>query len=517
MARKKFVHEVTRSEIFLFLLKPYLISVFSVMGIAYFSREIVEYSLGADGIADNVWLFWIPGIATVIFWVVFLRRRINLLNIPDWNGHGDFFMHTLVIVAIALTAVFNQFYQKRSNLRMVDIESHQDIDPTNWSACYEYNLIDVEKDKSSGKEVSFYTGRYSGTLNYDAYMVAPFGRSKDGKTMYWLGKVYHTSFQARKSDSYKQRLWDSHYSSSFRNFVDRPEINGEYLYPVQRGEDFQNYLAAINRHDFTDNISHRVFEFYDGDINSESKSMLLGTFLAFLSGLLLMFLYSFTGIQSSSKFNKLKKGVLKLEGGEKEVYGFLLLKSSSPLTMILIYICLLLYFVSAFTDGNLFVLRHERLVEFGGVSSQLLSDGEYWRLLSSMFLHASLLHIIYNMISLVFLGILIEKRTGKLKFGLIYLLSGVVAGIMSTSFQDALTIGASGAVFGLFGWFISASLLFKKRMGDDNGFLLIVTGFAALSLFLGMLAPNTDNFGHLGGLVAGLVFGALIPPKKKSR
>lgn len=398
------MHEVTQFEVFFFLLKPFLISSISVIAISYFLRWMFEYSMEVEGVSENIWLFWIPGFFTLLFWVIFLRRRINLIDLPYWNDNGVFLAHSLTIISLSLAGIFSQFYQKRSNLELTSIDNVREIVTSDWTTCYRYNSIRIDRERIIGEEFSHTSGRYNDKMNYDAYMTAPIGESTYGNVVFWVGKTYHKSFSNRSSDGEKQQIWKAHYSSSYEHFEHINKSNGEYLYPVQRGEDLENYLAAINRFDWPKNVMHRVFEFYDGDISSESKSMILGSVISLISGIFLMLLFSLRGVKSAHSLVNYKSGKLKLNGGEKDVMQFLLLQGSSPITALIVYGCIAGYVISGFIDGNLFVMKSGRLLEFGAISNGLIQEGEYWRFLSYMFLHGGVMHLGYNLVILVMMG-----------------------------------------------------------------------------------------------------------------
>jgi membrane associated rhomboid family serine protease len=126
-----------------------------------------------------------------------------------------------------------------------------------------------------------------------------------------------------------------------------------------------------------------------------------------------------------------------------------------------------------------------------------LAEGEWWRLITSAFLHASILHLAINMLVLWIFGSALEQVLGRARFILIYLVSGLAgsAGALLLS-PNAVTVGASGAVFGLFG----AAFVLERQAGITNGpaFTVIV-----LNLAFSFLIPGVSIGGHLGGLVGG--------------
>ena len=146
------------------------------------------------------------------------------------------------------------------------------------------------------------------------------------------------------------------------------------------------------------------------------------------------------------------------------------------------------------------------LLADGSVSRAAIADHEYWRLLTAGFLHAGLMHLLFNMFALYILGTLLEPAVGRLRFGLIYLVS-----LLAGSFGALLlsphepTVGASGAIFGLMG---AAVVVMRSRgispMESGLGFWIL------LNLIITFSVPNISIGGHLGGLLGGGVTAILL-------
>jgi membrane associated rhomboid family serine protease len=146
------------------------------------------------------------------------------------------------------------------------------------------------------------------------------------------------------------------------------------------------------------------------------------------------------------------------------------------------------------------------LTDDGGVSQHFIADGEYWRLVTAGFLHAGIFHLLTNMLALWILGTMIEPALGRWRFGLIYfvsLLCGSFGALLLS--PDSLTVGASGAVFGLMG---AAAIVARNR-----GFSLMESGLGiwiGLNLLITFTIPNISIGGHIGGLVGGSVAAFLL-------
>ena len=149
-----------------------------------------------------------------------------------------------------------------------------------------------------------------------------------------------------------------------------------------------------------------------------------------------------------------------------------------------------------------------QLVQWGSNVSGLTLQGQPWRLLTHVFVHAGLSHLLMNMFSLWLLGLLVEDRTGPLRMLLVYLASGVGGGLASLWWHAARginSVGASGAIFGLYGLLL-VLLVSKKLVLDksDRRAMLGLVLYLVLSNLLSGLSGNVDNAAHLGGLATGL-------------
>ncbi len=129
--------------------------------------------------------------------------------------------------------------------------------------------------------------------------------------------------------------------------------------------------------------------------------------------------------------------------------------------------------------------------------------GQWWRLITPVFLHGDITHIGFNMLALYVWGRYVEALYGRLRFVVIYLLAGILGVAASFAITGAHSLGASGAVFGLFG----ALLYFRKY--DKNLFNVIfgvqILVYLGISLFYGFTQSSVDNMGHIGGLVGGFL------------
>lgn len=143
----------------------------------------------------------------------------------------------------------------------------------------------------------------------------------------------------------------------------------------------------------------------------------------------------------------------------------------------------------------------EMLLRMGAKQNLLITIGQYWRLLTACFLHANLMHILSNLIALYFWGPQVELLLGRARYLVVYLLSGLLGSILSYVCSDSVSVGASGAIFGIFGALLYFRTRHKQVFNQVFGMQVLV--IIGLNLLNGFMGTGVDNFGHIGGLVGG--------------
>lgn len=144
---------------------------------------------------------------------------------------------------------------------------------------------------------------------------------------------------------------------------------------------------------------------------------------------------------------------------------------------------------------------------YAGMSvNGLIADGEWWRIITSMFLHAGFMHVLFNMFSLFLFGPELEKIAGKMRFLTIYFLAGIfgVAATFVTQDSYYASVGASGAIYGIFGAF-GALIYFTRHLFPQ--LRQVMLPLIVISLIMTFLTPNINIAAHLGGLITGFILG----------
>ncbi|KAI5004696.1 hypothetical protein ZWY2020_031939 [Hordeum vulgare] len=151
------------------------------------------------------------------------------------------------------------------------------------------------------------------------------------------------------------------------------------------------------------------------------------------------------------------------------------------------------------------------LLQMGALETgKVAKDHEWWRLITCIWLHAGVIHILANMLSLLMIGIRLEKEFGFLRIGTLYVISGVGGSLLSALFMVSnISVGASGALFGLLGSMLSELITNWTIYENKCAALLTLVMIIVINLAVGIL-PHVDNFAHIGGFVSGFFLGFVL-------
>lgn len=154
------------------------------------------------------------------------------------------------------------------------------------------------------------------------------------------------------------------------------------------------------------------------------------------------------------------------------------------------------------------------VVDLGAKVNVLIATGEFWRLLTATLLHSGILHLLFNLYALFALGPLLEAYVGPMRFLAIYLMAGLFGSLASYAFSQSISVGASGAVFGIIG----ATTIYFFRYRDNFGaqaraVLQNMVVIIVINLIFGLSAGNIDNWGHMGGLAGGALTALGLLPR----
>ena len=327
----------------------------------------------------------------------------------------------------------------------------------------------------------------------------------------WLGIKYRKQISNRLEQNEKEAEYQKFANESQKDFDNKNFSEFVYFDRIGSSDDRDGYIEAIKQNSIY-KPNEIIFVGINEPFEVRNGKKLEWIFGSFFIGLLVWLIALFIPKIDEEQLERIKAGKPDKEA-QKEMQDFLdFLKPKDGyfITPILIYINIGIFLLMVIMGLGFISFKGQDLLNWGANYSPLTKNGEWWRLLTSTFLHGGLIHLIANMYGLLFVGFFLEPLLGRKKYLAVYLLTGILASVASICWYDAtVSVGASGAIFGLYGIFLA--LLLTKIYPPDfaKAFLISTAIFIGYNLLMG-LTGGIDNAAHIGGLLSGLVIGLIL-------
>jgi rhomboid protease GluP len=182
------------------------------------------------------------------------------------------------------------------------------------------------------------------------------------------------------------------------------------------------------------------------------------------------------------------------------------------ITPIILNLNILVFVLMAISGVSIMLPDTDSLITWGANFRPVTLEGQWWRLLTSCFIHIGILHLLMNLYALLYIGLLLEPQLGKTRFLSAYLLSGIAGSATSLYWHDlTVSAGASGAIFGMYGVFLAMLTTNLIEKSARKALLTSIMVFVGYNLLNGMKG-GIDNAAHIGGLIAGIITGYAFYP-----
>jgi rhomboid protease GluP len=186
---------------------------------------------------------------------------------------------------------------------------------------------------------------------------------------------------------------------------------------------------------------------------------------------------------------------------------------SMTATYVIMAVNVVVFVLMIFSGVNFFQPAVEDLVKWGGNYRPLTTGGEWWRLITAVFVHVGIIHLALNMYAFYMVGMYLEPMLGKMKFVGAYIATGIFASLISLWWnEDIISAGASGAIFGMYGVFLALLSTSLIPAATRKALLTSIGIFVFYNLVYGASSKTIDNAAHLGGLLSGLIVGFIFLP-----
>ena len=492
-----------------------------VIGIAF--AMLVGYSLlnwlliartNLVPLSDNVVDYWLPAGASWVLVLVFVQPMFRLFK-ADVRGNLGGLYHVVAVAVIAIPTVIAQGYIRTATGDVARVKDVRDVAAMPVTKYYIADSACVSYSGAVAAPVLSTTGRYNDTVVVDLYALEPLCGSgvPSVSNGVWIGLTEHTSFSSSLGTAERRAALSAFGERADAHFRAEDVRSYRFYSRVGRSADAKGFAAALRRATPPIDeaavivlIPHKEpFERRSGDrLPWTFGSLAIGAAawlaLVMLRPLKAKKMAEWDSLRATK--NPRNLGALALIVPGRESYGLPILIDVN-VTVFVAMVLAGLGFLSFDADD---------LIRWGGNYGPALHGWGVLRLVSSQFVHSGLMHLANNLYGLLFAGIFLLPIAGNQGLIASYLVCGLGGSIASATVHPAtVSVGASGAIFGLFGALLTLLLLRDERVAGVRGFLLTNAGvFVALNLLLGSVSRGVDNAAHIGGLATGILVGAAI-------
>lgn len=494
--------------------KPFLIALIGLAAGYSFLHWVLFIRFGIFHLKENITEILLPFVLSGIVVLFFIRPKVKALRL-----RVPFIYFLVAWLGLIIPTVLAQEYMVMVTGRLTRLYSIGEIgnhEPTKYYEATSYHINTKNKYYYATYKVS---GKKSEYFNMYLYAVMPIyetvADTVSDTPSAWLGLFYKDRVSNRISNESKEEM--------FNLFIRQNQARIEY-------EDFSSfvYFERIGRTSkhyaaFQNALIQSGFSVSDGVIlkgvsepyESRGKDSLKRLLTAMLIVTLLWLLMSVVPKTDPKELRRIKAGkpdkAARRERGE-------ILAAAIPhegffITPILIYINTAVFLLMVFSGLGFITFQADDLLNWGACYGPEIRGGQWWRLLVSTFLHGGAMHLIANMLCLIVLGVDLEGRMSRVQYLCVYLFSGLVASMTSVWWHDTpvVSVGASGAIFGLCGAFVALLLTKVYPSAYVKSLLKGVAVFIGTNLLIGMTA-GIDNAAHVGGLLGGFILGLTLSP-----
>ncbi len=466
--------------------------------------------------------FVFPAVLMLLVGVLVVYPRVKLLHFRKIDG--DERLATFYAIVVGGSFVILQFFTVYQGGKLSHVKSPVEINPKRATLYIEIDEYQLLKRSFSGMSFSSApSNKYGSRLNISVYFVCPMIADTAGvydfaqpeNFQIWFAKKYTDEFNARDTKTEEGRKRIDEFVNYARYQYESSNFGRQrFFVKVNKSDNRDNYKRALAQLPTGELDADNVLflEALDGKVETRGRDAVWWSLGFFLSAQIIFLLIALNKNIKAAAFEEFNSQYpYERFRNSLGFLNYLIPTRERYAVPLLINLNLLVFILMLFDGVSFFNPLGIDLLKWGALNRQLVLEGEWWRLFSSMFLHSGIIHLSYNMIALGFIGFLTKESLSNRLFLLFYLLTGVIAAMVSLVFHaNAIAVGASGAIMGMYGLALALSLFEKKNRVAfrENS---IVLGFFVIvipTLLMGIFT-NADNAAHIGGLISGFFIGAV--------
>lgn len=507
---------------FQIIVKPYLWTCIGLVVGYTFLHWVLFIEMDMFSLKEIVTNFVIPFVLAGLAGIFIVRPKLKILNLTARRGSWKDFYTFVACALILVPLIIAQEYIVTASGKLTELNSINEINLSKPTKYYTLKNFYIDKNRIGVYPFFEVSGKHNQDFNMHIFVVLPvFGRAADtviAQAPAWIGIEYHETIGNRMEESEKEKEYQRFARESQFDFDRRDVSRFVYLDRIGRSDKRDGFLEAIKKNPFYKPVGN-VFVAVNEPFEERNGSKLAWILASFLIGTAIWLLMVLTPVINEEQLKRIKEGHPDKKAQQEftEFVDFLKPREGFFITPIIIYLNVFVFLVMVIAGLGFISFKAQDLLSWGANYRPTVLNGEWWRLVTNIFLHGGFMHLLANMYGLLFVGIFLEPLLGRTKFLFLYLITGVLASMASLWWHTAtVSVGASGAIFGLYGLFLA--FIVTKVYPPDFGkaFLTSTLVFVGFNLLMG-LTGGIDNAAHIGGLLSGFMAGIALYPGIKEK
>jgi rhomboid protease GluP len=470
-------------------------------------------------VAKNGWLpidedladIWLPGGMAWILVILLFQRRLHLLNLRDKRKNLPILYHFAAVAVVAVPAIIAQGYVRTATGDITHVADTALIPSDSPSKFYVADNVCMHLNRPVSHGFTSISGRGQ-TLAFSLYVMAPVcgaTGTTDQKNI-WLGLRFHQTMSNSASEADKNAAYDAFVRGSLQSFNAEDPRNYQYLETLGHNSDRKRFDKTLREAGYALPL-HVILaphlERFE-DRTGDRLEWLLGSIVF---GPLVWLAMIFLRPIDKTKIDGPLDAHSHMKSHPRYAWLNIFTASRSSYGLPVLFMTnIAVFLVMAFSGLGVQHFDSDDLMAWGANYRPAIHGLGTFRLITSQFVHGGFIHLINNLYGLVFAGLFLLPVVTKWRLIACYLVCGLGGSIASVLVHPAtVSVGASGAIFGLFGILLTLLLLRDARLENARALIFLNAAiFVALNLAIGAATPGIDNAAHLGGLLTGALVAA---------
>ncbi|CAA9197777.1 rhomboid family intramembrane serine protease [Flavobacterium collinsii] len=497
------------------ILPTFIIIAFSTIVGLYLFRWIFVIQYDIIDIKEEVWCLWLPMGLPWIPILIWLRPRFRILIFKKDNDNGRFFFQILSAGTIIACLMVSQSYLTTATGKLQKLSTITDIEKVEKSRYYKVEKFSVAKYYGGSYTDFRQSGKYNQYLNFHIFFVTPIVKNTLEKIntipKYWYGVDFNEQISNKISNEEKENKYEVFYAECIEKMNKYDFQSLDHFERIPTSDDRINYLKAIeSRIKQKANKNFIVLEPIKEKFEERNGNKFAWIFGSFGIGIGVLLFSLIWPRYSETERKRFLSGKKQKQDDLVDMLNYLVPKGDHFATSVILDLNILVFLLMVFSGIDIISPNGIELLEWGGNRRLETTGGEWWRLLTSMFLHGGIMHLILNISGLVIAAIFVEPLLGRKKYFILYILCGLCGSLASIWwYSNTTSVGASGAIFGLYGAILGLLLTNAFPVGDKKGILIMIGIYVGINLLWG-LTGGIDNAAHIGGLLSGALIGIVL-------